>query len=443
MHVIEYRAQNIKRIKDIDFKMEGRNLFLVGGANGSGKTSSIESLLSVLCGRSGMDYPEPLLRDGEDEGWVSVKLSGDHPTMPDDDHFTCQLELTRNPRSGVVKESFRIIDSKGDAAPSPRQWIKDLYENKGFDPLVFDRMSKMDRRKTALKLVGLDLDGFETERSDLYDKRKLANSQVKQQEGKVDAMPSFDDAPDKEINVGQVADELEATRESNRTIIEAEGVHKALVELSNEASAEVDRLEAELKTATVKMKARAKELVKSNKALKVLGEKKSTEELVAKLKESGDTNTKVRANQSKTTEKDVLTLLQGSADKLTKAIATLDKSQDKALKGAEWPVDGMSCDSAGILLDDRPYENASKSQRVIASTKIGMALHPDLKLLVCFDGSDLDTHTIKELDKVLKESGFQMLIEIVTRSQADEDLCAVVIRDGQAKKPEAELVEAS
>ena len=68
---------------------------------------------------------------------------------------------------------------------------------------------------------------------------------------------------------------------------------------------------------------------------------------------------------------------------------------------------------------------------IVASVKIGMAANPKLRLLVCQNGSDLDTDTLEVLDALLKENDFQMIVELVTRTEADEDLCAVVIKDGQ------------
>jgi len=58
-------------------------------------------------------------------------------------------------------------------------------------------------------------------------------------------------------------------------------------------------------------------------------------------------------------------------------------------------------------------------------------LNPELRLLVCEHGSDLDLDTLSALDAVLKENDFQLIAEVVTRSKEDEERCAVVIADGE------------
>jgi hypothetical protein len=67
----------------------------------------------------------------------------------------------------------------------------------------------------------------------------------------------------------------------------------------------------------------------------------------------------------------------------------------------------------------------------MASVKVGMALNPKLRLLVCQHGSDLDNATLDALAKVVEENKFQFICEVVTRTKEDEERCAVVIADGE------------
>jgi len=74
------------------------------------------------------------------------------------------------------------------------------------------------------------------------------------------------------------------------------------------------------------------------------------------------------------------------------------------------------------------------SQRISASVNVGMALNPELRLLVCEDGSSLDVNTLKQIQAELKEKDYTMLVEVVTRTEQDEDMCAVVIKEGRVVK---------
>ncbi len=104
------------------------------------------------------------------------------------------------------------------------------------------------------------------------------------------------------------------------------------------------------------------------------------------------------------------------------------------LQEAEWPIEGMSVDSEGVLLDGLPFESACLSRRISASVNVGMSLNPELRLLVCEDGSSLDMDTLKQIEEELKEKDYTMLVEVVTRTQQDEDMCAVVIKEGRVVK---------
>jgi hypothetical protein len=116
----------------------------------------------------------------------------------------------------------------------------------------------------------------------------------------------------------------------------------------------------------------------------------------------------------------------------------IEERQAEAIRAAKFPVDGMSFDDEGVLLNGLPFEQASKRERIMASFRVGMALNPKLRLLVCQDGGDLDEDAIAALDQLLKEHKFQAIVELVTRG-SDDELCQVVIRDGEVapQKPKA------
>jgi ABC-type cobalamin/Fe3+-siderophores transport system ATPase subunit len=42
--VLNYQAHNVLRVSDVDFDLQGRHLFVVGGSNGHGKSSALTAL---------------------------------------------------------------------------------------------------------------------------------------------------------------------------------------------------------------------------------------------------------------------------------------------------------------------------------------------------------------------------------------------------------------
>jgi hypothetical protein len=105
---------------------------------------------------------------------------------------------------------------------------------------------------------------------------------------------------------------------------------------------------------------------------------------------------------------------------------------------ATWPLPGLSLDSEGVLFNGLPFSQASKSARIATSAKIGMALNPRLRLMVCQDGNDLDNESLDSLEKLLRDSDYQMILELVTRNDDDEKRCAVIIENGKNKEKNPE-----
>lgn len=70
MKIKRIQVHNVMGVKDVDADLEGHNLWLIGGKNRSGKSSTLQSLVMAICGKRGCDFPSEPLRDGEDEGWI-------------------------------------------------------------------------------------------------------------------------------------------------------------------------------------------------------------------------------------------------------------------------------------------------------------------------------------------------------------------------------------
>jgi energy-coupling factor transporter ATP-binding protein EcfA2 len=442
MHIIRYQAHNIMRVSDIDLQMAGKHLFLIGGKNGQGKTSTLTALLMALCGKRQMDWPESPLSDGESEGWVKVELSGEE-SMHDTLGFTAELKFRRK-RTGQVIDELRLLDSTGEEAPEPKETLKRLFKLKAFDPLEFDRMKPKDQRMLLAEMVGLDLDKFVRDRKKKYDERTVANRDVTQQEARIGQMPKFRGVPTKHVDTGELLERLEAyqQRESSRqeklNSIEADtrANEKSLKAIEGHQE-EILRLQKAIEKEKDGIIERKKLIEESHKWC---ANNLPTEDITA-LKEAiqnaGETNKQVDANLALKEETKRLDVLKATSEQLTEAMKQMDLDQAEALQNAQWPVPGLGIDEEGVTLNGRAFTLASKSERVMASTRIGMALNPTLRLLVCEDGSDLDNDTLSTLQTILEANDFQMLIEIVCRTAADESICAVVIEDGKVKRSES------
>ena len=158
-----------------------------------------------------------------------------------------------------------------------------------------------------------------------------------------------------------------------------------------------------------------------------------TDAIRKQIETAEDTNRKVRENATRKKTEEEVSRLREKSKELTEAMEAIREKQHKALEEAQWPIDGLGIDEDGVLYQGLPFEQASKSVRVLTSVKIGMALNPKLRVLVCQDGNDLDGDAMKALEDMLVANDFQMIVEMVTRGPEDESRCAVVVENGRKK----------
>lgn len=433
--VSTYEAHNIGGIKDIRFDLTGRHLFIVGGKNTQGKTSALNALRMTLCGKNGCEYPDVPLRTGEREGWVKAALDADL----EEAGLVAELRFTRG-RGGKVTEQFRLTDGTGKDVPSPRTLLQRLFNLRAFDPLEFEKLDRKAKRETLLRLIGIDLKVYQAEHKRLYDDRTAVGRDGKRLAGKLDAMPHHPDAPDQEVSIQKLIAEKELREDVNRrNTNERQRLEALQMDLEKRqadmASAEQKLKDLQASMADLRLKVIAAEaLATAQYATVTVLEDQDVLDVQQQIIAADETNRKVRENAARALAAKEVDDSRDEWERLTAAMEVLAEHQEEELKNAQWPVPGLSFDEDGVLFNGLPIEQASKSQRILVSARIGMALNPRLRLLVSEGGGDMDVETLEALDKLMAEEDFQMVLELVSRGIEDDERCAVVIENGQVKE---------
>ncbi len=152
----------------------------------------------------------------------------------------------------------------------------------------------------------------------------------------------------------------------------------------------------------------------------------NTEALQAKVGEIEQYNEKARANATYQRLSDERGAVSSSANSLTGEIEELRGRKADMLEQASFPVQGLSFDEEGVLYNGIPFEQASGAERLRVSTAIGIALQPELKVLLIRDGSLLDDKNLEMLRLMAEEHNAQIWLERV----GDNDNASVIIEDG-------------
>jgi DNA repair exonuclease SbcCD ATPase subunit len=431
MLVTRYQVQHILGINELDVDLTGLWLILVGGLNGQGKTSAITALRMALQGKSAMkdEFPDIPLKEGEREGRVEVHF---------DNGMWVEFTIERK-RGGKVVETAELYDADGTPAPTTRQTIRDFLGAIGVDPLSFDRMSRAERLKSVGKLLGFDLSSLEAEEKEVFEERAAVNRDLKKTIAARDRLPRWADAPKEAVAVGTLLEKLGEARKHNDCADELHNDTVRAVIDAREAEARIEGARSAVAKATLDLQraeedlAKAVEVVAEIETREVGVEKIPVEPILKEIEGLDAINAKVRDNAAYHAAKEDADELQAMSDLLSDRLDKIRAEKKRTLEEAPWPVAHMSMNSDGIMLAGLPWEQASKSQRTIAACKLAMAANPELKLLVCQDGNDLDNETLEALEKVLKEEGYQMILEFVTRGDEDEARCSVVLEEGRVK----------
>jgi DNA repair exonuclease SbcCD ATPase subunit len=71
--LVEVRATNVKALKAVAIKPDGKPLFKVSGRNGQGKSSLLDAVAMALAGPEG--FPDKPIRAGQDEASIYLDFT--------------------------------------------------------------------------------------------------------------------------------------------------------------------------------------------------------------------------------------------------------------------------------------------------------------------------------------------------------------------------------
>lgn len=416
MNIISLESSNIKRIKALTITPEG-NVVVIGGKNGQGKTSVLDSIVYALAGAS--SHPSQPVRQGEDKGRIVCKLKNG-------------LTVTRT-FTAAGGTALNVTNGEGAKYPSPQAILDALVGRLSFDPLEFSRMPPKQQLETLKAMVGLDFTDQDRKRKTLYDDRTQANRDAKNTRARMEAMPHYPDAPAEEVSASDLLAELKRRQEDNKAIVQGREELASIESrmAKGEATiAEIDRKIAELQAQRTKAVALMGELDTSHKAKAQAVSSMVVQdeaEITAKLDDIQAINRKVAANIMRLRAEDEARAWEAKSAALTAGIDQIDKAKAEALAAASFPVPGLSFDESGVLFQGVPFSQASDAEKIRVSVSMGLAMNPKLKVILIRDGSLLDEDSLAIIAKMAADNDAQVWIERVGRG----DECSVVIEDGQ------------
>lgn len=427
MKLIALESENVKRIKAIRIEPKG-NVFNIGGDTDQGKSSLLDSIIYAFCGEKSIP-PKPIRK-----GCKSARIMADLGEMivtrtfvrRDDDTFTTKLEIKS--KDGAVYKS-------------PQAILENLYGKVAFDPLEWMRLKPKDQLEMLKQLVGLDFSAEDNRRANRFSERTEINRQLKAKQSELAACPKIDGAPEAEVSVAELMEELKhsqaanADNQSRRDALEQEEEtqEQFLIERV-EAADNVERLKRELAEAEDQLAAATKRVNENETRLDgirltfgaLIDDDVSV--LETKISEADSVNSKVRQNKQHAALEAQCSHLEKQSAELTAVIENIDKYKSDAMAKAKFPVAGLGFDENGVTFNGLPFEQSGSAVKIKTSVAMGFAIHPKLPLALIRDGSLLGEADLEIVSQIAAECDpdAQVLIERVSKGAE----CSIIIEDG-------------
>ena len=431
-YITHLYAENVKRLKAVSISPK-RGLNAIGGDNGEGKTSVLDS---IAMGLGGKDYiPDVPIHTGKDSAKTIIRL---------DSGITITRTFTA---SGSY---LKVVSPEGKPYSSPQAILDELTGKLTFDPLGFTRLDPKKQADTLRKLVNLDFTAHDQKRKQIYDERTVVNRRLEEMRASAATLPEYPDAPSEEVSSADILAKIEEAQEHNAAQAELDSAvtvaeSNLTVYASNVTKTKtlIASLEKQLTAARVQLDKDTKAQTTSETALasaKVARdafESIDTTDLKAQLATCEETNRQVRANvqlakaiaegRAKATE----------SETLTAKLEAMDKQKADALAKAQFPVEGLSFADDIVTYKGLPFTQASSAEQQRVSVAIGAALNPKLRVMLIRDGSLLDERSLAALQQTAEELDLQLWIERVSKGAE----CSIIIEDGMVQGAEPIVVE--
>lgn len=441
MKVIRLKSENVMKLVAVDITPQG-NLVIVGGKNGAGKSSVLNSIAMALGGEN-LAPSEPI-RAGETDAKIEVdlgdfivtrKFSRDKIVVP-------AKVLSGQPGDyvpeqttwGETKSTLVVTNKDGARYPSPQAMLNKILGRLTFDPLAFAREGESTEGQkkqadTLRKLVGIDVSALNAKRDVLVTERRLLKQTHGIKEAQLLALPFYKDAPAVEISLDEISKEmLEAEQlrkkaeDAERQVSLVREQHASELRAVDTYVTEIIKLETQIANLTDRRREaeeRTSKLFQSlNDAQTVaMGVRASVPDVALlrqKLSETEVKNNLVRANTRYTTlDAEVKQLSAKVQDKDTE-VQKVDGDKKYLLAEAKFPVPGLGLSDDGVTFNGLPFSQAASSEQLRVSVAIGLALNPTLKVLLIRSGNLLDDDSLQLVAEQAEKADAQVWMEYVT-----------------------------
>lgn len=409
--------ENVKRVKAVKMEPTANGLTIIGGNNGQGKTSVLDSIAWALGGNK--FKPSQAQREGS--------------AIPPNLHIVMSNGLIVE-RKGKNSD-LKVIDPDGNKAG--QNLLDSFIDELALNLPKFMQQSSREKASTLLQIIGVgeQLVLLEKEEQDTYNRRHAIGQIADQKEKFAKEQEYYPEAPKDLVSASDLIKEQQEILARNGENQRKRENLVSIQRLHEEATKNVERLKLELSEAETKLANAIQDLVTANKSVENLVDE-STAELEKSITEIDEINRKVRANLDKDKAEEDARGYRAEYEELTEALTDVRKRKAALLDNAYLPLPGLSVEDGELIYNGFKWDNMSGSDQLKVATAIVRKLNSNCGFVLLDKLEQMDQQSLKEFGDWLEAEGLQA---IATRVSTGEE-CSIIIEDGYVKGSEIEEI---
>lgn len=406
-------VKDFKGVKNIRLQNLKPGLVIVTGKNGSGKSSLLDAIEQGL--RGGKATCAKPIRNGATSAEIQFDLG--------------ELEVKRTYKEG--KAATVKVRNKKNKTTAGQKVLDMLLNARTMDPTTFLQLDGKKQSAEFQKALGLDFTEVDAAIEKAYNERTFVNRDLDNARGAVENLPHHDDAPEAEYSLLDLTNELsEVQKLANKVegLLRDEQAARNSVASCDKEIAALEAQLAALKQERGEHAERAKAAETDHKVqADLLAKCRDVDAIEADIEGLEEKNQKARDNKAYARAEAEVERLEKESEKLTGQVNEGRRQREKMLQDAKCPIEGLAITDDGVTLKGVPLEQCSQAEQLRVGFEVARLINPDLKVICCREGSNLDDDAIKFLSDLALSHGYQFWIEMV---RTDEDN-ALEIREGE------------
>lgn len=405
------QIENVKRIKAVTLAPSQNGLTIIGGDNGQGKTSVLDSIAWALGG----DRFRP--SQAEREGSVvppSLRVT-----------LSNGLVVERNGKNSTLK----VTDPEG--VKGGQMLLDSFVEVLAINLPKFLNSTSREKAQYLLQIIGIgdELTRLDMKENELYNQRRVVGQMADQKAKYAKEMVFFENVPDEPVSVADLIRQQQDILAKNGENARKRELVKCFEDEELKLLNHIEGLKQQLESAQQNLMQVQENLrIARMDALDL--EDMSTAEIEQSITDIENINAKVRANCDRQRAEIEAEGLHKQYDDLTAEIENIRKTKIDLLSGVKLPLDGLSVQDGELTYNGFKWDNMSSSDQLKVATAITKALKPECGFILLDKLEQMDMNTLNEFGTWLEQQGLQAIATRVSRG----DECSVIIEDGYSKE---------